>query len=387
LKSADKLKEAVDGAIDLKNGLHDLATGSAKLNDGINKAYDGADKLTNGANSAYDGANKLNDGINSLSVGVSSLDPLLVAMNTYLSDNHDPIMSIYIAKLNGAMTQTKGGVSQLQSGSNDLKNGLNDLKNGTNDLRIGIDELKNGGKTINENLITAEDGANELATKMDDNRKELIKKINDQNSEVLSKPVELQDDSIDLVKNNGTGFVPYFVSLSLWVGSMAIFFLIDFKKGKKWLKLINTLIIATIQPIILALVLIKLLGLEVRYLATFFIFSIFLAWCFGMIQFCLNRYLKEAGKFVSIILLMLQLTSSAGSYPLETVPNFFKKISNYLPMTYSVKAYREIVSGGNLITIMQMNKIILGIMMVFLLINVISIINWGKIRRVKNGTN
>jgi putative membrane protein len=386
-KSADKLKDAVNGATDLKNGIHDLATGSAELNNGIADAYDGADKLTNGANSAYDGADKLNSGINNLSVGLSSLDPLVGAMNTYLSDNHDPVMLIYMAKLNGAMTQTKTGVNQLQTGSGDLKNGLSDLKNGTNDLRIGIDKLKTGGKTINENLVTAEDGSNKLETKLNDSRNELLDKVKNENSDILSKPVELTNDSIDLVDNNGTGFVPYFASLSLWVGSMAIFFLIDFEKGKTWPKLIYTWMIATVQPIVLIIVLIKLLGLQVKYLALFFIFSIFLAWCFGMIQFCLNRYLKEAGKFVAIILLMLQLTSSAGSYPLETVPDFFKKISPYLPMTYSVKAYREIVSGGNLGVIMQMSRIILLIMGGFLLINIISTINWSKIGRIKNETN
>jgi putative membrane protein len=80
---------------------------------------------------------------------------------------------------------------------------------------------------------------------------------------------------------------------------------------------------------------------------------------------------------------MLQLTSSAGSYPLETAPNFFQKINPYLPMTYSVNAYREIISGGNISLVYQMLKVILTILTVFLLIDFVPVVNWGKINIIK----
>lgn len=370
LKSANKLKEAVDGANKLSDGLHDIATGSAKLNDGLIKAYDGADQVNNGAE-------KLKNGIDNLSVGVSNVGPLIMAMNMYLADNHDPMMAIYMGKLNGAMSQTKDGVSQLQSGSSDLKNG-------TNDLRIGIDELKKGSKTINENMVTAEDGSKTLANKLETSRREILNKVKNENSEVLSKPIDLEDSSIDKVDNNGTGFVPYFQSLSLWVGSMAIFFLIDFKKGKKWPKLMATIAIGLVQAMVLDVVLIKILGLKLRLPIEYFEFSIILAVCFGLIEFFLNKVFKEAGKFIAIILLMLQLTSSAGSYPIETVPSFFQKISRYLPMTYSVIGFKEIVSGGQVEVARQMMMIILLTGFGFLLIDIMTIIDWSKIKLPKN---
>jgi putative membrane protein len=411
LKNANKLKDAVDGATDLKNGVHDIATGSAKLNDGLNDAYNGAATLDSGANKLYYGvatlqggihtastaSAQLKTGLDNLSSGVRSLEPLLTAMNYYLADNHDPTMSAYVSQLNSAMSQTGSGISQLQSGASDLSNGLstldsgvdtlkngaNDLNNGTGSLKSGINDLKTGGQTIHDNLITAKDGAATLANKLDDNRKQAVKKINDENSNLLSKPIDLTDDSIDLVSNNGTGFAPYFESISLWVGSMAIFFLVEFKKGKKWPKLIITLIIGLFQAIILDLVLIKGLGLQVKNLFLYFEFSIILAWCFGLIQFSLNYFLKEAGKFIAIILLMLQLTSSAGSYPLETAPLFFQKINPFLPMTYSVNGLREIISGGNMPLAYQMLKTIIIISLVFLIINSLSVINWGKIKSTK----
>lgn len=379
IKSANKLKDAVDGAKEIENGLHDLATGSAKLNDGLSTGYSGADALNDGANKAYDGADKLNTGLDNLVIGLNSADPLVKAMAQYLSDGHDATMSAYFAKFGGALTQTKNGVSQLKNGSGELKEGLFKLKDGAGTLRVGVNEMKTGSQTIYTNLLTAEDGANELKTKLDESRIEALNKVQGKKTDVMSEPVALKEEPFDLVANNGTAFTPYFIPLALWVGAMAIFFLIEFD-GKIGPKIILTLIIGAIQAVVLDLVLIRYLGLNVRMMSFYFIFSIILAWSSDMIQFFLNRFLKEAGKFVAIIILILQLTTSAGTYPLETNPSFFRSVNPYLPMTYAVSTFREIISGGSYQIAISGAKVVAIIFLVFLLLNIVLTINFKCIK-------
>jgi putative membrane protein len=90
-----------------------------------------------------------------------------------------------------------------------------------------------------------------------------------------------------------------------------------------------------------------------------------------MIQMFLTLVFGLPGKFIGIILLMLQLTSSAGSYPLETAPDFFQKINPYLPMTYAVSGFREVISGDNLALLMIDSRIIIIFSVIFLFLT------WG----------
>jgi putative membrane protein len=105
--------------------------------------------------------------------------------------------------------------------------------------------------------------------------------------------------------------------------------------------------LGTIQAIVLDTVLILFLGLAVKNVFLFYIFTILMSWCFIAIIQLLVTCLGEAGKFIAIVLLILQLTSSAGTFPLELVPQFFQKINPFLPMTYDVIGLKEVISGGN----------------------------------------
>ena len=133
---------------------------------------------------------------------------------------------------------------------------------------------------------------------------------------------------------------------------------------KLWL----SLIIGTFQAVTLDFVLIHFLGLQINYFWQFIGFTTLLAWCFTLIQMILVLVFEMAGRFIGIVLLMLQLTSCAGTYPLETAPEFFQKISPYLPFTYAVSGLRELISGSNLNLIMFDSRIILYIILFVLVL-------------------
>ena len=84
------------------------------------------------------------------------------------------------------------------------------------------------------------------------------------------------------------------------------------------------------------------------------------ALAFAAILQLLSAALGTAGKFVAIVLLMLQLTSSAGTFPIETVPRFFQVINPFLPMTYVVTGLRQAISGGDTARVLWCALILLG---------------------------
>lgn len=379
---ADGLKEAKDGSKDLYEGIDKANSGAVDLKNGLGSLYDGAEKLKVGSSDALTGTNKLLDGIKQITNSTDSLSAgqnlVIAKINAYIQAHPEASTSAELMTALGAATQVNNGITQFKAGSTVLQNGLSSLsvgisniatgsaslkdgigtaRDGDQKLIEGLEEIKDGENDLGEGLAEAYDGSIELRDKLaeaiDKTKEKTNETKNNTQSEVMSAPVDIHDVSIDIVMNNGTGFAPYFIPLALWVGAMAIFFLVELelkkkKKIKEFLpKLGLSLLVSTIQTLTLDLVLIKLIGMQVAHIWQFVLFTILLGFSSTLIQLFLTLSMGIAGKFVGIVLLMLQLTSSAGSYPIETAPIFFQKINPYLPMTYAVSALRELISGDN----------------------------------------
>ena len=401
--SIKDLKKAADGASDLADGLLEAKNGSNDLYNGIDKANSGAYDLKNGLNTLHDGSKKIADGANSalsgvkqLSTGTNNLSAgqlvIISAINAYISAHPEASTSAELQTALVAATQVNNGIIQIKTGLNvvsvgvsniatgsaSLRDGLSSAVDGGTTLMDGLAEIKDGEKELGDGLADAYDGSVELRDKLNDSVDKNISKTdevkNDVQATVMSAPVDIHDISIDIVNNNGTGFAPYFIPLALWIGGLAIFFLIELTFKSKNIvrefmpKLWLSLVIATIQAITLNFVLIYFLGLQINYFWQFIGFTTLLAWCFTLIQMILVLFFDMAGRFIGIVVLMLQLTSSAGTYPLETAPEFFQKISPYLPFTYAVSGLRELISGSSLSLIMFDSRIILYIIFSILLL-------------------
>ncbi len=443
----DGLKKAKDGSDELYDGVDKANSGAVDLRNGIDTLYDGADKTNEGSKTLHggvlqvlSGAKILNSSLLTLSAGTSQImnastslsagqGVVIAEINAYIQAHPEASTSAELQMALGAATQVNSGLGQLNSSlgtmgsgglqlvsgcsnlvkaleslsvgasniataSGGLKDGLNKAKNGSRDLISGLEKIKDGQKDLGDGLLDAYDGAKELKDKLNEAVNKNISKTNENKnalqSMVMSSPVDIHDVSIDIVNNNGTGFAPYFIPLALWVGGMAIFFLVEVTLNNKkvwrefWPKLGVSVLVSMLQTVTLNLVLIKLLGLRVNYGLSYTIFTLLLALCFMLIQMFLTLSLGLAGKFVGIVLLMLQLTSSAGSYPIETAPNFFQKIGPYLPMTYAVSGLREVISGSNFITLNADIKVILIYCLISILAICLYLVTKSKILSVKN---
>ncbi|TLM94567.1 MAG: YhgE/Pip domain-containing protein, partial [Actinobacteria bacterium] len=161
------------------------------------------------------------------------------------------------------------------------------------------------------------------------------------------------------VTNYGTGFSPYFIPLALWVGALVMFFVVTpisasgieghhpsliVALGSYW----PAALVATAQAVIMLVVLRLGLGLTPVNAPALYGFVILSALVFVAIIQWLSGTFGIAGKFLAVVLLMLQLTSAAGTFPLQLVAPFFQTISRYLPMTYVVAGLRQAISGGDL---------------------------------------
>ncbi|MEU7486276.1 YhgE/Pip domain-containing protein [Streptomyces sp. NPDC042319] len=259
------------------------------------------------------------------------------------------------------------GTGTAKQGGSDLDNGLGRLQTGAGDLDEGVGKLKNGADTLNGGMFKLSDGSAKLSDGLHDGVKKIPdydKDQRDSRTNVMSDPVQLASDSAHKAPNYGTGFAPYFIPLSLWVGAMVAYMLIQplnrralAAGASAWRTAVSgwlpVFAIGVLQIAALMSVLHFGLGLEMMHAAGTIGFLVLATACFSAIVQWLNAQFGAAGRILVLALLMLQLTSAGGTYPVQTSPGFFNALHPYLPMTYIVGGLRRLITGGDLTPVWQ----------------------------------
>ncbi|WP_411078607.1 YhgE/Pip family protein [Streptomyces sp. cmx-18-6] len=254
------------------------------------------------------------------------------------------------------------GAHKVAKGAAEVHAGLGKASTGSADLDTGVGKLKTGAENLDGGLFRLGDGSTELAQGLNDGVEKIPdydKKDRDARTDVMADPVKLASKSLHAAPNYGTGFAPYFIPLSLWVGAMVAYMIIQplnkraLSTGASawriafagWLPVAA---IGILQVGALMAVLHWGLGLEMERSAGTIAFLALVTCCFGAIVQWLNACFGAAGRILVLVVLMLQLTSAGGTYPVQTSPGFFGAIHPYLPMTYVVEGLRRLITGGPL---------------------------------------
>ncbi|MGW2849983.1 YhgE/Pip family protein, partial [Streptomyces sp. NPDC001274] len=275
-----------------------------------------------------------------------------------------------VKKINALNT----GAHKVAKGAGDLHTGLVTARTGSADLDSGVGNLKKGATNLDGGLIRLADGSTTLAEGLNDGVGKIPdygKKDRDARTAVMADPVKLASQSLHAAPNYGTGFAPYFIPLSLWVGAMVAYMLIQplnrralAAGASAWrIALAGWLPVAAIgllQVGALMAVLHWALGLEMARAAGTVGFLALVTCCFSAIVQWLNARFGAAGRILVLAVLMLQLTSAGGTYPVQTSPGFFNAIHPYLPMSYIVEGLRRLITGGGLGPVWQGSAVLLA---------------------------
>ncbi len=349
------------GAYALNAGLSQLDASSAALNNGASALQSGLGQLDASSAALNSGASQLSQGTAALNQGVS----------TYT--NGVDTAAAGASRLHNGTTQLKDSAPALVNGAQALKDGAAALHNGTATLlsnmptlQDGVQALTDGAAALTDGAVRLDDGAAKLRDGLVTAKDGVVTAIADAGERLgvldglaayAGEPVVTETQYTHPVANYGSAFAPYFMGLSLWVGGLLIFFgiYLDYNRKIRSLTKDSTQVIrqtflfgalSVAQGLLLGLVIQFGLGIEVAHPAMLYPACILTAWAFtAVIQFCI-MHLGDAGKLLAMLLLILQLTSCGGTFPIETQAPFFQVISKFLPMTYSTQLFKEAISGS-----------------------------------------
>ncbi|EEM42972.1 Phage infection protein [Bacillus thuringiensis serovar sotto str. T04001] len=365
-----------EGLGNAKVGVDRLKNGSGQLIDGVNQLFDGSGKVTEGLGTLSVGANQMAGGVNQLADGSSQVTGGLGQLSvgvTKLADGSSQVTG-GLDTLSAGAGQMSGGITQLANGSGQVTTGLSTLSTGSTQLIDGVNKLADGSGKVTDGLVKVNDGSGELAEKLGEGAEKTGEvKGTDKTYDMFASPVKVKTEKMAEVPNYGTGFTPYFLSLGLFVGALLLSIVYPLrdtvgvpKSGFSWFisKFGVLLSVGIIQAIVADVILLFGLGVEVQSIPYFILFSIVTSLAFIALIQCLVTAFGDAGRFIAIITLIIQLTTSAGTFPLELIPKFLQPFNAWLPMTYSVSGLKAVVSSGDF-NFMWQN---IGMLMIFIVV-------------------
>lgn len=310
---------------DLASKLDTVATTAASASESINsKVQTGTNTLSN----AQTGI--VADALRDIHTSLDALTTSAIRLET-AAEQIDPIIRQVVS-----MTREFAGVL----------GGATDALGGT---RTSLDDLQAHIDSLNGEL-TAIRSSDAWAT-----LQQLVETNPDAVHDFLSAPVEVSEVALFPVANYGTGVAPFFTSLALWVGGIALVAIFKLEVdedevGKlrpwqayfgRWLFFI---LLGTLQAIICCTGDL-IIGIQCAYPWAFYLSAIVASFVFVNIIYGLSVAFKHLGKALAFTLIILQVPGSAGMYPIEMMPPFFKAIGPWLPFTYSINAMRESIAG------------------------------------------
>ncbi|KYF33605.1 YhgE/Pip domain-containing protein [Streptococcus mitis] len=328
-QGASQLSEknsTLTGSLDqLVSGSTTLTQKSSNLTAGVGQLVEKTPELVSGIEKLSTGSNQLNQKSQELMAGVDKLQ----SGSGQLADKSSQLLS---------------GASQLENGANKLADGSGKLAEGGTKLTSGLEGLQIGVVSLGQGLSNARDQLKSASTES-------------KNAEILSNPLSLSKTDNDQVPVNGIAMAPYMISVALFVAAISTNMIFaKLPSGRhpesRWAWLKSRAEINGIIAVLAGILVyggVHLIGLTANHEMRTFILIILTSLVFMSMVTTLTTWNSRIGAFFSLILLLLQLASSAGTYPLALTNDFFRAINPWLPMSYSVSGLRQTISmTGNI---------------------------------------
>ncbi|MHA7103271.1 YhgE/Pip domain-containing protein [Bacillus cereus] len=346
-----------------------------KVKDGFQKGIDLTDKGIDAINKGQKPAADVIESINQVSKSVSGqIGDILAKYDSEITPNFNAA----IARTKEMSKNTSQILKEADKKLPDVKKLLEDSSKGLVDGRKKLVDIK-------AEMPETEKKIKDLANKIRDFESEedikdiirLLKNDVEKQSDYFANPVNLKENKLFAMPNYGSAMSPFYTVLALWVGALLMVSLLtvevheegaNYKSHEIYFgRLLTFLTIGLSQAFIVSMGDIFLLGTYVVDKFWFVLFSLFIGGVFVCIVYSLVSIFGNVGKSMAIILLVLQVAGSGGTFPIQMTPAFFQAIYPFLPFTYAISAIRETV-GGMLWDIVTRDLLVLSAFVVVMIV-------------------
>ncbi len=392
------------GASGLATGTSTLATGAARLSSSVaalpaqtQKLADGAARTASGASTLATGSDSLEQGSQQVTTGLSQLATALHAQLTaggVPAAQVDAVVAQVAALQHGSQKVTSGlgtlttgaqalstgtaqvsaGAQKLASGSTALASGTATLSTGATKAAAGAAKVLSGSDSLASGLSSLTSGATTLQQGLASGAASVP--VVDSSARAataadLATPVTVTATNESKASTYGAGLAPFFLVLALWIGAYTLFLLVRplsrraiAADQRSWQVALGgwltPAVLGAVQAVLVTLVVSLWVGVAPSNPVLTVAFMALVSVTFIAIIQALGAWLGPAGQFVALILMILQLVSSGGTFPWQTLPEPLWALHDALPMSHAIEALRQLFYGGDISLVVSQVLVLLA---------------------------
>lgn len=361
-ETKQQIQSAIDTVTTLQGGVTDILTAIQNVQSATGDAADAANGMaaagTAGASAiAGNLKNAIDTDVSGIATTLTSCKQSIESMRGVYSNNLVPEMSNVLENMSQALTN--------------VTNLLNDLNSTLGNMGVVFEGVESTVTGVNDSLtqiqsvIASVSGKlTEITDKMDaagDNEKiQALLELLDGNPEVygeyFSQPVTVNTEEVYPIANYGSAVTPFYTVLALWVGALILVSIVKVKAEPK--NLVNAksyqlffgryllfFVLGQVQTLITVLGDIYLLHCQVLYPGLFYFAAALTSFTFTLLIYALTISFGDIGKALAVVIVVIQIAGSGGTYPIEILPDFYQKVYIFFPFPYAINALRETIGG------------------------------------------
>ena len=372
LSGSDKAPELIENLITKVESTQSLVRSFVKVLESFNKfpagRFDDLISQLQGVNGELDKAKDflqqlhdttVNGGEPNLTV-LNNIKTLLSSVSSTASSIYNRFDSAIVPSLNNVIDQAYSTATNVLQVLKEAETKLPDVASLLNTAYEGADKGIDAIEYINSKLPEAENKVREVTAKLGDINESqslqevltLLQEAVTERQNFMSSPVGLVEETIFPMHNYGTAMTPFYSVLAQWVGMTLLISMLsvhakgEYRPSEEYFgKFLLFATIALVQGLIIALGDLYLLNIYCVNPGLFIVGILFTSITFTFIVYSLVSVFGNVGKVVSIILLVLQVAGSGGTFPIQLTPKFFQIINPFLPFTYAISFARESIGG------------------------------------------
>lgn len=354
-ETRQQIQAALDAIQSLQNGAGDITTALNTIQGAISdiKAEQGSD--------ASKIANDVKTTIDSDAAGISSTlsgcKQSIENMKGVYSNNLVPEMSNVLDSMSQALTNVTNLLNNLNSTLGNMGLVFDGVETTMSGLDGSLVQIQAVIRSVSSELTDITD---KLDAAGEDEKVDVLMDILEGDPETygefFAQPVSIETEPVYEVKNYGSAVAPFYTVLALWVGALLLVSLIKVKADPDKLdhpkhhelffgRYLLFFVLGQVQAAVVVLGDIFLLKCQILYPGLFWFAASVTSFTFSMLIYALTIAFGDMGKAFAVVIVVIQIAGSSGTYPIEILPDFYQKVYIFFPFPYAINALRETVAG------------------------------------------
>lgn len=282
---------------------------------------------------------------------IDEMDGILDGSVQKAVDAMKGVISTSIDSIGESLTQVSEQLGSLSAM-------LGSIEQTVDGMNVGLDQMGSVMDGMSDKIVQL---AGKLSDLTGDDKYRLLAQALAQDPETygefLSSPVQVETHQVYATENYGSAVSPFYTTLALWVGGLLLTALIkvhpdgpELINGAKPHELffgryLLFFVLGQVQAVITVLGDVYLLKIQCLDKGLFMLAACFTSFVFTLLIYALTVSFGDIGKALAVVMVVIQIAGSSGTYPIELLPVFFQKVYIYFPFPYAINAMRETISG------------------------------------------